>query len=185
MCLLIANAAEDTQEISGTFSIDDLSALLDKVTAHMSGEFEICRNSSCSYRIIYKPYVLDETEFHTGYVVSDFLDTQSRGQNALWINEKVVIAFIDRKFYGVAFMLYFYLGHLMARDTAFGISHNISFEKILEASNEFPDECSVKHPTTLMCAIADLQDAGLIKWNADAKTFELLHITPYDPNENV
>ncbi len=43
----------------------------------------------------------------------------------------------------------------------------------------------VKHRTTLMRAIADLQDAGLIKWNAKTRTFEWLHITPYDPNQKV
>ena len=36
-----------------------------------------------------------------------------------------------------------------------------------------------------MRALADLQDAGLIKWNPKTTTFELLHITPYDPNQKV
>ena len=36
-----------------------------------------------------------------------------------------------------------------------------------------------------MRAIADLQDARLMKWNETGGTFELLHITPYDPNQSV
>ena len=36
-----------------------------------------------------------------------------------------------------------------------------------------------------MRAIADLQDAGLIKWNEEAGTFELLYITAYDPKQKV
>jgi hypothetical protein len=117
--------------------------------------------------------------------VCDFVETFDRRQNTLWINERVVIAFIDRKLYGVAFMLYFYLGYLMTQDDAFGISHNISFKQILKSCDEFPEGWRVNHQTTLMRALADLQDAGLIKWNPETGTFELLHITPYDPIQKV
>ena len=65
----------------------------------------------------------------------------------------------------------------MHYDETFGVSHNIPFRKILEACDELS---YMKHRTTLMRALADLQDAGLIKWNAETRTFELLHITPYD-----
>ena len=73
----------------------------------------------------------------------------------------------------------------MHYDETFGVSHNISFEKILEASDELSEMYCMQHRTTLMRALADLQDAGLIKWNAETRTFELLHITPYDPNQKV
>ena len=73
----------------------------------------------------------------------------------------------------------------MTQDDTFGISHNITFEQIVESCEEFPEEWRVKYPTTLMRALADLEDAGLIKWNAKLCTFEILHITPYDPNEKV
>ena len=96
-----------------------------------------------------------------------------------------MIAFINRKFYGLAFMIYFYLEYLMTQDDTFGISHNITFEQIVESCDEFPGCWRVKYPTTLMRALADLQDAGLIKWNAKSHTFELLYITPYDPNQKV
>ena len=182
---LITEAAEGVDELKETFSIDDLSALLNKGTVHMAGEFEIHRTPSHYCRVVYKPYVLDEAEFGDGYRFSDFVDTPADRQNCLWVNEKVLIAFIDRKLYGVAFMLYFYLGSRMTRDAAFAVSQHITFEKIVESCDAFPEGCRVKHQTTLMRALADLQDAGLIKWNAKRKAFELLYITPYDPSIKV
>ncbi len=182
---LIADAAKGVNEIDETFSVTDISALLNKMTEHMAGEFEIRRTPSHYCQIVYEPYAFNEAEFDKEYIDTGFVDTQDDGQNCLWVNEKVLIAFIDRKLYGVAFMLYFYLGYLMTRDEAFAVSHNISFEKIVESCDEFPEGWRVKHRTTLMRAIADLQDAGLIKWNAKTRTFEWLHITPYDPNQKV
>ena len=182
---LIAEAAEDVDEVNETFSVADLVILLNKVCVHMSGEFEIHRTPSDYCQIAYKPYLVNEARFNEGYIVSDFVDTPDRGQDTLWINEEVVIAFMNRSFYGVAFILYFYLGHLMTQDTAFGLSHNISFKQILESCAKFPDDWHLKHPMTLMRALADLQDTGLIRWNVNAGTFELLHITPYDPNQKV
>ena len=184
--LLIAKAAEGVDEIDKTFSVTDLSALLNKAIMSMSGEFEIRRTLSHYYQIIYEPYPFNEAEFDEEYYINKgFVDTHDDGQNCLWVSEKVLFAFIDRKFYGVAFMLYFYLGYLMTQDEAFAVSHNISFEKIVESCDRFPEGWRVKHRTTLMRAIADLQEAGLIKWHAKTGTFELLHITPYDPNQKV
>ena len=182
---LIADAAESISEINRTFSIDNLFILLNKVCVHMPGEFEIRRFRSCYYQIIYNPYIFDASAFEETDMLTDFVETDDKGQNRIWINEKVVFAFIDRKLYGVATMIYFYLGYLMTQDETFGLSHNISFEKILESCDQLPKDFPVKHPTTLMRALADLQDAELIKWNSETGTFELLHITPYDPNEKV
>ena len=182
---LIGEAAKDVKEIDATFSVNDLIVLLNKICVHMAGEFEIHQTPSRYIQIVYTPNVLDEVGFDEGYIVSDFVDTQDRERNTLWISEKVVIAFINRNLYGIASMLYFYLGYLMTQDDAFGISHNISFKQILKSCDEFPEGRRVKHPTTLMRALADLQDAKLIRWNAKSHTFELLYITPYDPNEKV
>ncbi len=182
---LIGEAAKDIKEIDATFSVNDLVVLLNKICVHMAGEFEVRQTPSRYIHIVYAPDVLDEVGFDEGFMVSNFVDAQDRGQNPLWINEKVVFAFIDRKLYGVATMIYFYLGYLMTQDETFGLSHNISFEKILEGCSQLPKDFPVKHPTTLMRALADLQDAGLIRWNAKSHTFELLHITPYDPNKKV
>lgn len=51
----------------------------------------------------------------------------------------------------------------MTRDASFSVSHNISFENIVESCDAFPEGCRVKYRTTLMRALADLQDVGLIK----------------------
>ena len=182
---LIAEAAEGVEEIDETFSVIDLSVLLNKICVHMSGEFEVSQTPSDYYQIVYKPHCVNEAEFDEGYIVSDAIDTFDRGQDTLWINEKVLMAFINRSLCGVPFMLYFYLGHLMTQDAAFGLSHNISFKQILESCSEFPEDWRVKHPTTLMRALADLQDAGLIRWNVEGSTFEMLYITPYDPVQKV
>ena len=182
---LIAEAVEGVEEIDETFSVTDLSVLLNKICVHMKGEFEVNQTPSDYCQIVYKPYLVNEVEFDEEYIVSDFVDTLDRGQDTLWINEKVVMAFINRSLYGVAFMLYFYLGHLMTQDAAFGLSHNISFKQILESCSQFPEDWRVKHPTTLMRALADLQNAGLIRWNVVKGTFEILYITPYDPAQRV
>lgn len=185
MMSLIAEAAEGIGEISEPLSMIDLSEMLNKVCTHMPGAFEIRRTPSSYCQIVYEPYVLNAAEFKDGYALRNFVDTPDTEQNCLWVSEKVLIAFIDRKLYGVAFMLYFYLGYLMTQDAAFGISHNISFEKILESCEEFPEGCSVKYRTTLMRALADLQDVGLLKWKMEDRTFELFHITSYDPIQEV
>ena len=182
---LIAEASKEVDEIHETFSIADISALLNKVTTHMAGEFEIRRTPSRYCQIVYEPYVFNEAEFEKGDTLADFTDTHDGTQMGFWVSEKALIAFIDRKLYGAAFMLYFHLGYLMTRDKAFMVSHNISFEKLVASCAEFPEGCRVKYRTTLMRAIADLEDAGLIKRNPEAGTFELLHITPYDPNQKV
>ena len=182
---LIAEAAEGVAEIEETFSITDLSVLLNKVCAYIPGEFEIRRTPSNYCQIVYESYAFDEGEFEEMYTDIGFVDMHDTRQDCLWINEKVFIAFIDRKLYGLAFMLYFYLGHLMTRDASFSVSHNISFEKIVESCDMFPESCRVKYRTTLMRALSDLQDAGLVKWNAKGGTFEMLHITPYDPTQKV
>ena len=173
------------EDVDAVFSITDILCLLRSVNTYVPGEFEIRHTPSGYIQIVYALYVLDEAGFDERYIVGDFVDTQDREQNSLWINEKVVIAFIDRNLYGVAFMLYFYLGYLMTQDDTFGISHNISFQHILESCDGFPEGWRVKYRTTVMRALADLQDAGLIKWNAKSRTFEMLHITPYDPSEKV
>lgn len=182
---LIANVAESINEISEMFSMDDLFILLNKVCIHMPGEFEIHQFPSRYYQIVYKPYILDAAEFEETYMLGDFVETDDQGQNRLWIGEKAFSAFIDRKLYGVATLIYFYLGSLMTQDERFGLSQNISFEKILESCDQLPTDFPLNHPTTLMRALADLQDAGLIKWNSETGTFEWLHITAYDPNEKV
>ena len=182
---LIADAAESINEISEMFSKDDLFILFNKVCIHMPGEFEIHQSPSRYYQIIYKPYILDAAEFEGTYMPSDFVETDDNGQDCVWVSEEVLFAFIDRKLYGVATLIYFYLGYLMTQDERFGVSQNISFEKIVESCDQLPTDFPLKHPTTLMRALADLQDAGFIKWNSETGTFELLHITAYDPNEKV
>ena len=182
---LIADAAEDLNKIVEIFSVADLSVLLNKITAHMPGAFEICPTASHYRQIVYKSYPLNAAEFDDRYVATDFAKTHDVGQNCLWISEKAFFAFMDRKLHGVATMVYFYLAYLMTHDEVLALSPNFSFEKILASCDEFPEDCRPKYPTTLMRALADLQNAGLVKWNAKSGTFELLHITPYDPKQKV
>ena len=104
---LIGEAAKDVKEIDATFSVNDLIVLLNKICVHMAGEFEIHQTPSRYIQIVYAPDVLDEVGFDEGHMVSDFVDTQDRERNTLWISEKVVIAFINRNLYGIASMLYF------------------------------------------------------------------------------
>ena len=182
----IGKAAEDINEIDEIFSVADLSYLLNKMSVHMPGEFEVHRTPSHYCQIVYKPYTPDESEFDEEQAIqSSFSDTHGDPSSCLWINERVFRAFVDRKFYGIAFALYFYLGYLMTRDESFAVSHKISFEEIVESCDAFLEGHLVKHPTTLMRALADLQDAGFIKWHAKPRTFELLYITPYDPLQKV
>lgn len=181
---LIAECTESTDEIGVTFSVNDLHTLLNKVTLHMEGEFEMRQTPSNYCQIIYKPSASNEAALNEEYYRHrDSVETHDDEQICLWVSEKVLSAFIDRKLYGIAFMLYFYLGYLMTQDVDFAVSHNISFKKILESCDALPEVARIKHRTTLMRALADLQDTGLIKWNAETRTFELLHITPYDPIE--
>ena len=79
----------------------------------------------------------------------DFADTLNQGQNTLSISEKVLTAFINRKLYGVALVLYFSLGDLMTRDAAFAVSQNISFARILEVCDMFPEDFCLKYPMPL------------------------------------
>ena len=182
----IGEIAEGIDEIDETFSIADLTDLLNKVCAHMSGKFEVRQTPSDYCQIVYEPYVSDESGFDAeNFIPSNFVDPLADPAHCLWISEKVFRAFVDRKLYGIAFALYFYLGYLMTSNESFAVSHNISFSEIAELCNTLSVKHLVRHRTTLMRAIADLQDAGLIKWHAEAGTFELLHITPYDPIQKV
>lgn len=171
---LIAEAAESVDEINETFSIADLAILLNKICVHMEGEFEVRRTSSGYYQIVYVPYVFNEVGFDEDYLLSNFTETHNASENRLWVNEKVLIAFIDQKLHGIHSAVYFYLGYLMTRDETFAISHNISFERILEGCDAFPKGFRVRHWTTLLRALADLEDAGLIKWKGKTQTFEIL-----------
>ena len=184
--LVISETAEDISEIDETFSITDLSDLLNKMSARISGKFEVYPTPSRDYQIIYQPNVLDTSEFD---MEQQLPSGSSNGDDALsiclWISRKVFSAFVDHKLYGIALALYFYLGYLMTRSEKFAVSHNISFEEIVENCAAFSHGYLVKHRTTLMRAIADLQDVGLIKWHAEKATFEVLHITPYDPFQMV
>ena len=184
--VLVGEAAEGINEIDETFSIADLSDLLNKMSVRISGEFEIHPTPSRDCHVVYEPHVLDESEFdveHRG--PSGVSDEDDASSICLWISRKVFKAFVDRKLYGVAFALYFYLGYLMTRSEKFAVSHNISFQEIVKGCGAVSQGHLVKHRTTLMRALADLQDAGLIKWRAEKATFELLHITPYDPFQTV
>lgn len=184
--VLVGEAAEGIDEIDETFSIADLSDLLNKMSVRISDEFEIRPTPSRDCHVVYEPYVPDESEFDAERRgPSDFSDEDDAPPICLWINRKVFRAFVDRKLYGVAFALYFYLGYLMTRSAKFAVSHNISFEEIVKNCTAVSHGHFVKHRTTLMRALSDLQDAGLIKWHAENATFELLHITPYDPFQTV
>ena len=182
---LIAEAAEDIEEIDATLSVSDLPMLLNRICEHMSGEFAVHRSLSGHVQIIYEPHVLNETEFGVAYINTNFGETDDDSQNHLWISEKVLFAFMDRKLYGTAFILYIYLGYLMTCNKRFAVSHNISFEEIVARCRELPEDWRVKYQTTLMRALADLQDAGLVKWNTETGTFEVIHITPFDPDQKV
>lgn len=180
---LIADFSEEVNEVFETLSVADLSVLLHRITTHMSGGFEIQPTPSQYCLVIYKSDDLNEAGLDNAFVVPDFSDPLNQRQNTLWMSEKVLTAFINRKLYGVAFELYFSLAVLMTRDAAFAVSQDISFLKILEISDVLRADFCLKYPTTLMRAIADLQDAGLLRWKAKSRTFELLHITPYDPQK--
>lgn len=182
---LIAEAAESVNEINEAFSVIDLPILFNKVCAQMPGEFEIYPTFSQHYQIVYEPYAFNEAEFEgkdmsIGAVKTH--DDSQNDQNRFWLDEKVLFAFRNQKFYGPACTLYFYLGHLMTRDNVFAASRNISFKQIVARCDKLPEGFS-KHRTTLMRALADLQDMELIKWHPEAGTFEVLHITPYDPTQ--
>lgn len=184
---LIAEAAESVDEIGETFSVVDLSMLFDKVCAQMPGKFEIRRTFFHHYQIVYESRTFNEAVFEAedesvGSVEKH--NNKQNEQNCFLLDEKVLFAFINQKFYGPACALYFYLGYLMTRDNVFAVSHNISFKQIVESCAEFSASFS-RHRTTLMRALADLQDMELIKWHPNAGTFEVLHITPYDPAQRV
>ena len=180
---LIADFAEEVNEVFETLSVADLSVLLHRITTHMSGEFEIQPTPSRYCLVVYKSAVLNEAGLDDASVVPDFSDPLNQEQNTLWMSEKVLTAFINRQLYGVAFELYFSLGVLMTRDDAFAVSQQISFARILEIYDVLRADFCLTYPTTLMRALADLQDAGLLQWKAKSRTFELLHITPYDPQK--
>lgn len=184
--VLVGKAAEGIDEIDETFSIADVSDLLHKMSVRISGEFEIHPTPSRDCHVVYEPHIPDEPECEAEHrEPRDFSDEDDPPSICLWISKKVFRAFVDRKLYGVAFALYFYLGYLMTRSEKFAVSHNISFQEIVRSCETVSNGHLMKHRTTLMRAIADLQDAGLIKWHAEKATFELLHITPYDPFQTV
>ena len=110
---LITEATEGVNEIDEIFSVTDIAALLNKISMHMSGEFEIRHTPSRYIQIVYRPYVFNEAEFDEEYLLSNFIETHDASENRLWVSERVLIAFIDRNLYGVAFVLYFYLGYLI------------------------------------------------------------------------
>ena len=184
---LIAEAAENVNEIGETFPAVDLSTLFNKACAQIPGEFEIRPTFSQHCQIVYEPRVFDEAAFevkNTSVGSVETYDDRQNGQNRFWLDEKVLFAFINQKFYGPACALYFYLGYLMTCDNVFAVSRNISFKQIVEKCSEFSEGFS-KYQTTLMRALADLQDMELIKWHPEARTFEVLHITPYDPTQTL
>ena len=184
---LIAEAAESINEIGETFSVVDLSTLLNKVCAQMPGDFEIRRTFSQHYQIAYESRTFNEAAFEAEDESVGSIEKHNNKQseqNRFLLDEKVLFAFINQKFYGPACALYFYLGYLMTRDNVFAVSRNISFKQIVERCDELSEGFS-KHQTTLMRALADLQDMELIKWHPNAGTFEVLHITPYDPTQRV
>ena len=182
---LIAEAAESIDEIEETFSITNLVVLLNELCVHMAGEFEVCRTHPPYCQITYKPFEFNEAEADQDYLLSDFREGHNASETRLWISNEVVMAFIDRKLHGTATVVYFYLGYLMTQDHTFGMSQNISFERILESCDALPEISHMKYRTTLLRALADLEDSGLIRWNVNRGTFEWLHITPYDPNQRV
>ena len=88
------------------FSITDILCLLRSVNAHVPGEFGIRHTPSGYIQIVYTPDVLDEAGFDEGYILIDFVETFDRGQNLLWINEKVIIAFIERIYHATTFSVH-------------------------------------------------------------------------------
>lgn len=182
---LITEASKAVKEIDETFSVTDIAAVLNKMSRHMSGAFEIRRTPSHYYQIVFNPHVFNDAKFEEEYVLREFTKPQDVEYNQLWITEEVLFAIMDRTLHGIPAAIYFYLGALMTQDDTFAISQNIPFHRILECCDGFPEDLHLKYQTTLMRALADLQDAALIEWNAESRTFRLLHITAYDPNQKV
>ena len=184
---LIAAAAEGIDEINQTFIISDLRQVLRNMSDNLEGEFEFRETDSGHYQVVYEPYDdIDEEDFDGEYVLTYPVEPLDDKKGLVWCNsEKILEALREPKFGGLTFLLYLHLGFVMHSDEYFAVSHNIKFEKIIESCREEGKAFSGQHQTTLMRAIADLEDVGLVKWNSETSTFELLHVTPYDPTQKV
>ena len=181
----IAEAAEGVEEIEETFSVSNLSVLLNEISKDISGEFEVCQMPSTYCQIVYMPFSFNGAAFDEESVLSNIIEMPDAPKIHLWVNGKVLTAFIDKRLHEVAIAIYFYLGYLMTHNSDLALSHNISFEKILESCDALTEKSYMKYRTTLMRILADLEDAELIEWDAENRTFEVLHITPYDPATQV
>lgn len=185
----IASAAESVDEIKETFTTSDLRALLSDMSEDIEGEFKFHQTDSGHYQVVYEPYDdIDAEDFGSEDVLPHHIEPPdgNRSNVFVWFNsEKLLDALRSPRFGGVTLRLYFHLGFVMHEDMSFAVSHHIKFEKIIEICREEGKVLGEQHQTTLMRAIADLEDAGLIKWNSEASAFELLHITSYDPTQTV
>lgn len=188
---LIAAAAEGVDEIKETFTISELGKVLEDMSDKLEGEFEFRETDSGHYQVVYKPYDdIDEEDFDGEYVltysVKPFDSNLNDKKDFVWYNgEKILEVLREPKFSRLTYLLYFHLGFVMHSDESFAISHNIKFEKIIESCREAGKDFIGPHQTTLMRTIADLEDMGLVKWNSETRTFQLLYITPYDPTQMV
>ena len=183
---LIAAASEDIDEINQTFIISDLRRVLRNMSDNLEGEFEFRETDSGHYQVVYEPYGdIDEEDFDGEYVLAHPVEPLDDKKGFVWYNsEKILEALREPKFSGLTLLFYLHLGFFMHSDRFFAVSHHIKFEKIIESCREEGKVFSGQHRTTLMRAIADLEDVGLVKWDSEA-AFELLHITPYDPTQTV
>ena len=186
MMSLIAAASENVQEINEIFSISDLLDVLNAISERMSGEFDIRSTHSEHYQIVYEPYPFEASEFDDEYIfVNKPIEEPEDKESSVWMSEKILEAFKDQQLNGFAFILYLHLGFTMNNDAAFGVSQHIKFQEIVESCREYAETSNARFQTTLMRALADLEDVGLVKWHAKAHTFQLLHITSYDPTQKV
>ena len=183
---LIAAVADGVDEINETFSISDLRRVLDNMSERMEGEFEFLETDSEHYQVTYEPYDdIDEADFDGEYMLVRPVEGLDDKKNNVWVSGKILEAFREGKFNGIAIALYFQLGFTMHSDEAIAVSHHIEFEKILESCKEHTEYFNAQHRTAIMRAMANLEDAGLVEWNSKARAFKILHITPYDPTRKV
>ena len=187
LLIRIAAAAEGVDEIREIFTLSELRRVLTDMSDGLDGEFEFRETGSGRYQVIYAPYeAIDETEFEDAYEVPAPVEPLYGNQKFIWLNmEKVLAAFRDPKFSRSSRLFYFHLGSLMHSDASFAVSHHIKFEKIVESCREQKEIFSGHHQTTVMRAMANLEDVGLAKWNPETRAFEVLHITPYDPKRTI
>ena len=168
---LIASAAESVDEIKETFTTSDLRALLSDMSEDIEGEFKFRQTDSGHYQVVYEPYDdIDAEDFGREYILPHFVEppdgNRSDKKNFVWLNsEKILDALKKPRFGRLTLLLYFHLGFVMHEDMSFAVSHHIKFEKIIEICREEGKVFGEQHQTTLMRAMADLEDAGLMKWN--------------------